>query len=40
MIEIKDIEKLAELSRVSISLSEKEMFLKDMGSIFRICGPN
>ena len=33
MIELKDIEKLAELSRVSISLSEKEMFLKDMGSI-------
>lgn len=33
MIELKDIEKLAELSRVSISQSEKEMFFKDIGSI-------
>lgn len=33
MIELKDIEKLAELSRVSISQAEKEMFLNDIGSI-------
>lgn len=33
MIEIKDIEKLAELSRVKISSSEKEAFLKDIGSV-------
>lgn len=33
MIEIKDIEKLAELSRISVSSEEKETFLKDMESI-------
>lgn len=33
MIEIKDIKKLAELSRISISQDEKEIFLKDIGSI-------
>jgi aspartyl-tRNA(Asn)/glutamyl-tRNA(Gln) amidotransferase subunit C len=33
MITIKDIEKLAELSRVAISPEEKEAFRKDMDSI-------
>lgn len=33
MIEIKDIEKLAELSRITISQDEKEIFLKDIRSI-------
>ena len=33
MIEVKDIEKLAELSRINISSEEKEIFLKDMLSI-------
>lgn len=33
MIEIKDIEKLAELSRISISDDEKNVFLKDIDSI-------
>lgn len=33
MITIKDIEKLAELSRIAISPEEKESFRKDMDSI-------
>lgn len=33
MIEIKDIEKLAELSRIRVSDSEKISFLKDIDSI-------
>lgn len=34
MIELKDIEKLAELSRIRISNEEKEVFQRDLGSIF------
>lgn len=33
MVEIKDIEKLAELSRIRISDDEKKVFLKDIDSI-------
>lgn len=33
MIEIKDIEKLAELSRINISSEEKQTFRKDIESI-------
>src|SRR3989344_5617186 len=33
MIEIKDIEKLAELSRINISNEEKEVFAGEIGSI-------
>ncbi len=33
MIELKNIEKLAELSRIRVSDEEKEVFLKDIGSI-------
>ena len=33
MIEIKDIEKLAELSRINVSDEEKKTFLKDIESI-------
>jgi aspartyl-tRNA(Asn)/glutamyl-tRNA(Gln) amidotransferase subunit C len=33
MIEIKDVEKLAELSRIAISDSEKESFRKEIDSI-------
>ena len=38
MIEIKDIEKLAELSRINVSDDEKEAFLKDMESILDYVG--
>lgn len=33
MIELKDIEKLAELSRIRVSDEEKEVFQRDLGSI-------
>lgn len=33
MIELKDIEKLAELSRIRVSDAEKEIFLRDIESI-------
>lgn len=33
MIEIKDIEKLAELSRIRVSDADKKIFLKDIESI-------
>ena len=33
MIEIKDIEKLAELSRINVADEEKQVFLKDIESI-------
>ena len=38
MIEIKDIEKMAELSRINVSDDEKEAFLKDMESILDYVG--
>jgi aspartyl-tRNA(Asn)/glutamyl-tRNA(Gln) amidotransferase subunit C len=33
MIEIKDIEKLAKLSRIELTDTEKQTYLKDIGSI-------
>lgn len=38
MIEIKDIEKLAELSRLEIPQEEKEGFRKDLESILKYVG--
>ncbi|MBU6431291.1 MAG: Asp-tRNA(Asn)/Glu-tRNA(Gln) amidotransferase subunit GatC [Patescibacteria group bacterium] len=38
MIEIKEIEKLAELSRIEISDEEKKTFLKDIDSILGYVG--
>ncbi len=38
MIELKDIEKLAELSRINVSSEEKETFLKDIESVLNYVG--